>query len=190
MTDLPLSIQNALEAGDEEALKIALNELTPDEAETIVESLIAAGVISLEPPDGGDSANPFQEFEPLLGAVAAVAKGAVELRPQIEEVLPSLEENGWKITGPIHRIWDGERDPETLVEGMDPEETELILQVLDLIDRPSMEEVLAEMPEPIQAAFQLAGEEFSAAFGKAIQELPIDEAEDIIERLEDAGLIQ
>lgn len=190
MINLPQSVRDAVESGDVELLKDALNRLEPEQADTVVEHLLNLGIISLDAPGKSGAEDPLLEFEPLLQGIAAVANGAETLRPQIEEIFPQLEENGWHITGAVQQIWEGNRDAEFLCDGLEPQDSELVLRILDLIEMPSPEEVLAEMPQSIQAAFELPEAEFSAAFGKAIEDLPVDEAEDILERLEEAGLIR
>ena len=49
--------------------------------------------------------------------------------------------------------------------------------------------ILASMPSAIQAAFELDGEQFSAALGAALAELPDEEAETIVQQLRAADLI-
>jgi tetratricopeptide (TPR) repeat protein len=50
-------------------------------------------------------------------------------------------------------------------------------------------EVLGAMPQDVQAAFELDGDEFSAAMRAALDELPEEEAEAVLRQLREAGLI-
>jgi tetratricopeptide (TPR) repeat protein len=69
----------------------------------------------------------------LIAAIAAAAKGDAEAREAVEEVLPQLEETGWKIAGATRHIWAGERDWHALVEGIDRNSALLVLRVLETI---------------------------------------------------------
>jgi hypothetical protein len=50
-------------------------------------------------------------------------------------------------------------------------------------------EVLGAMPQDVQAAFELDGDEFRAAMRAALDELPEEEAEAVLRQLREAGLI-
>jgi hypothetical protein len=76
----------------------------------------------------------LSDFEPLLQAVAAVARGEMEERQEIEELLPQLEENGWHIADAVRRVWAGERDAEALTAGIDPSSAALVRRVLELLE--------------------------------------------------------
>jgi len=75
----------------------------------------------------------LQQFEPLLQGIAAVAKGDDSQRAQIETLLPQLEENGWKLTEAVQRIWAGERDAEVLTAGIDGNSAQLVRRILELL---------------------------------------------------------
>lgn len=81
---------------------------------------------------GSDMTRVLEEFHPLLAAIAAVANGDETARPEIEEVLPKLEENGWKIAAAVHALWAGERDEATLTAGLDESDTQLVRRILEL----------------------------------------------------------
>ncbi len=97
--------------------------MPPEESQAIVQQLQAAGLIGVPEPSGPDMNQVLQNFAPLLEAIAAVARGDDGPREQIEAVLPQLEQNGWQLTDAVHRLWAGERDPEALTAGMDPNRT-------------------------------------------------------------------
>ena len=65
--------------------------------------------------------------------MAAVALGNDESRAEIEEGLPRLEENGWKISDSVKRIWAGERDSSTLEAGLDSQDAALVHRILEII---------------------------------------------------------
>jgi hypothetical protein len=44
-----------------------------------------------------------------------------------------MEQNGWMLRTSVQRIWSGLRDRDTLVEGLDEQDTALVDRVLELI---------------------------------------------------------
>ena len=76
----------------------------------------------------------LQQFEPLLQGIAAAVKDE-GLRAQIEPVLANLEQNGWRLTEAVHRIWAGERDAEALTAGIDGNSAQLVRRVLELLEQ-------------------------------------------------------
>jgi tetratricopeptide (TPR) repeat protein len=85
--------------------------------------------------------NQFQKilknFEPFLQAMAAVVLVNDEPRAEIEELLVTLEENGWKISDATKRIWAGERDSTTLESGLDSQDSALVHRILEIIQNAS-----------------------------------------------------
>lgn len=81
---------------------------------------------------GPDMTQVLENFHPLLAAIAAVANGDETARPEIEELLSKLEENGWKIAAAVHALWAGERDEATLTAGLDESDTLLVKRILEL----------------------------------------------------------
>ena len=75
----------------------------------------------------------LKNFEPLLQAIAQVALSDDELRAEIEEVLTTLEGNGWQIKPVVHQIWAGERDSSTLTAGIDSNSAALVHRILEII---------------------------------------------------------
>jgi hypothetical protein len=75
----------------------------------------------------------LRTFGPLLKNIVAVALGDQEMRAQIEEIFPELEEKGWRITSAVQRIWAGERDAQTLTTGLYEQDAALVRRVLELI---------------------------------------------------------
>ena len=76
----------------------------------------------------------LRNFEPLLQAIAEVARGNSESRAQLEEMLQQLEENGWHIASAVERIWAGERDSDALTEGLDEQDAALVRRILELLE--------------------------------------------------------
>jgi len=89
-----------------------------------------------------------QRFGSYLAAFAA-AQDSQEVRAQVEESLLEGEKNGWHISEVLHRIWAGERDWHTLVEGLGSnKEALLILRVLETLAAPTDATSLSELNEP------------------------------------------
>jgi len=131
----PAAVRAAFELeGDEfrAALRAALAELPEAEAAALIQRLREAGLI--RSPAGPDMTQVLHRFEPLLQGIVATVndKG---LRAQIEPVLADLEQNGWRLTEAVHRIWAGERGAEALTAGLDEQDSALVRRVLELMDR-------------------------------------------------------
>lgn len=115
-----------------EALKSALAALPSEEAQMVFQQLSVADLIG-----GGDAApglgEMLDEFAPLLWEMATVARGDDALRAEIEVLLPQLEVKGWRLTGPVHRIWAGERDADAVTAGLDASDAALVRELLRLL---------------------------------------------------------
>lgn len=72
-----------------------------------------------------------QQFGQLIAAIVAAARGNREARAAIEQALPQLEANGWKITDAVRRIWGGEREWHGLCEGIDSNSALMVKRVLE-----------------------------------------------------------
>jgi Tetratricopeptide repeat len=77
-----------------------------------------------------------QQHGQLIAAIVAASKGDTQARANVEAALPDAEKNGWRITDATQRIWAGERDWHSLVEGIDSNSALLILRVLETIAEP------------------------------------------------------
>jgi hypothetical protein len=128
---MPAPIRAAIECGDTTALAAALDELPSDQSEAIVQQLQDAGIIGTS--SRPDMQQVLENFSPLLQGIAAVARGEQDLRDQIEAALPQLEQNGWQLTDAVHRIWAGQRDPDSLTANVDSNSAQLIRHILDLL---------------------------------------------------------
>ncbi|HEX9942467.1 MAG TPA: hypothetical protein VGG03_10650 [Thermoanaerobaculia bacterium] len=128
----------------------------------------------------------LRKFEPLLRGIAEVARGAEEPRAAIEELLSTLEEKSWRLTGAVHRIWAGERDAESLTAEIDPNSAQLIRRILELIEQPTRQEVLAAAPDAVRQAIEAGDAE---ALKAALEEMPPEEGRALVEKLTQAGIL-
>jgi hypothetical protein len=129
---LPPAVGQALLSQDPRQLSEALRALPPEQAQGIMEQLYSAGLLA--DAAQAETERALQEFEPLLEAVAAVAKGNQGARPQMRDYLAHLEEQGWHLLDAVERIWAGERDPGSLTAGLDEQDAALVKRVLALIE--------------------------------------------------------
>ena len=79
----------------------------------------------------------LDNLEPLLQAIADVARGNSQHRAEIEEVLQQLQQNGYEIAGAVRRIWEGERDANALTDGLDEQDSVLVRRVLEILEEHS-----------------------------------------------------
>lgn len=79
------------------------------------------------------SPDPAELLAPLLTAIAAIAAGDEMARQAVEQALAQLEEQGWRLRGPVERIWEGERNHELLAAGLDAQDTAMVAQILALL---------------------------------------------------------
>ena len=73
------------------------------------------------------------QWQPLLQGIAAAVNDE-EIRTQIEPDLADVEQNGWRLTEAVHRIWAGERNAEVLTAGLDQEDSALVRRVLKILN--------------------------------------------------------
>ena len=138
LTALPPELVQALAGDDEERFEEWLDQLSPEEREALearlAEAARQAGV-STPQQAGPDMEEVLKALEPLLQAVAAVARGEEgELSgAEIAELLPQLEEKGWMLREPVKRIWAGEREEATLTVGLDPNSARLVRRLLAIL---------------------------------------------------------
>jgi len=121
-----------------------------------------------------------RQHGPLIAAIAAAAKGDSQARKEVEEMLPKLEANGWHITAATQRIWAGERDWHSLVEGLDSQDALLVLRVLETIAQATPEEVIASLPAAIRGALE---SDDVAALEQAFQALSPEEQRKVEEAM-------
>jgi hypothetical protein len=126
---LPVNVRLAVMDQDPQRLKAALLELPPAQAQEILQQLEAAGL--LEEPGEPQADLLMAEFEPLALAVASVAKGNQNARPQLEALLDDLDQEGWRLSAAVQRIWAGERDIHALCEGLDGQDQQIIQRILE-----------------------------------------------------------
>lgn len=68
----------------------------------------------------------------LMQRFAAAATDA-GLREGLEPDLAALEERGWMLREPVHRLWAGERDIGRLAAGLDARGSEIMRQILEMV---------------------------------------------------------
>ncbi|NJM07146.1 tetratricopeptide repeat protein [Candidatus Gracilibacteria bacterium] len=131
LAQLPPAVRGALERGDLAGLQFALDALPAAEQSLVYEQLAAAGVVS--DPVAADSNAAIKQFEPLLHAIADVARGSYEDRADIEQALDDLERKGWRLRKVVHKIWQGQRNAQALTYGLDELDAQLIRRVLEIL---------------------------------------------------------
>jgi len=78
------------------------------------------------------SANQFvEQFDELLQQIARGAHGDQAQRQAVEARLPELESHGWRLTSPVHQLWNGERNVATLSAGADVYSAALIARMVE-----------------------------------------------------------
>ncbi|WP_031461206.1 hypothetical protein [Chloroflexus sp. MS-G] len=136
LASLPPTVRSAIERQDGAALQFALNALPPAEQQTVIDRLTAIGLISLADSEE-TTVQAVQQFEPLLQAIAAVARGDDHERSDVEQALHDLERKGWHIRKAVHRIWNGERRRQRLTHDLDEVDTALVNRILDILASPT-----------------------------------------------------
>ncbi len=128
-----------------------------------------------------------QQHGKLINAIAAAAQGDAQVREDVEARLPQLEASGWKIADPTRRIWSGERDWQSLAEGLDRQDALLILRVLETIEQPAEEpgktpeQIIVSLPVTIREALEQGDE---AAFQQAFEALSPEEQQVVVEAMQ------
>ncbi len=135
----PPDLQEAIKSGDMAKYMAIVEKMPLEQAKALVEVLepVAAQLgLAPETPKGPDMEKVLRHFEPLLQAIADIAKGKGDdnRKAQIEEGLPGLEKKGWKLSDAVRRIWNGERDPAALVSALPPNSARLVRRILELIE--------------------------------------------------------
>jgi hypothetical protein len=123
----------------------------------------------------------------LIADIAAAAKGDTQVRAKVEAALPQYEAKGWHIANATQRIWSGERDWDSLAEGLDRDDALLILRVLETIAQPAEaqsmtpEQVIASLPVAIREAMEKGDQE---AFQQAFEALSPEEQQAVMEAIQ------
>ncbi|GEM_PF-685495 len=151
LASLPPAVRGALERSDGAGLQFALDALPLAEREVVIEQLTAAGVIA---PLDGDDANSREEalrqFEPLLQGIAAVARGDIGERAEVELALRDIERKGWRLRRAAEHIWAGERDLSRLTRDLDELDRALVERVLAMLEEPSTPNTAGEPASPAE----------------------------------------
>ena len=174
LSTLPPAVRAAIETQDATAFQIALDELPCEEAERIVQQLKTAAIIGPGPATEAEFQEILQEFEFLIRAIVAVARGDDDQREEVMAVLPKLDDAGYHLGGTVPRIWAGERQASSLTDGLDPNSARLIEHILGILAGETQaapldtEGVAASIPQAVMAAIVDQDEK---AFRSAMEEL-------------------
>ncbi|MCP4664034.1 MAG: CHAT domain-containing protein [bacterium] len=190
MPELPPTVAAAFETGDAAQVHAAIQALPPEEKEAVLAQLQAIakqaerdGQMPSDPPD---MTQVLEGLDPLLRGIAAVARGNDEQRAAIESALSEVEGMGWQLTAAAQRIWAGDRDAQALTAGVDSNSGLLIERILELIELPIPEEVLAAAPDAVREAIEALDAE---ALKAALDQLPGEEARTLVAQLREAGIL-
>lgn len=140
LAGLPPGLREALESGDGERVRAAMQSLPSEEYQAVMAAMeTVERQMGVDPEKIAEKRRRrmLRDFEPLLQAIAAAARGEEGPRREIEALLPKMEENGWRIAESVRRIWAGERDAEVITAGMDPNSAALMHHVLELVEKVS-----------------------------------------------------
>ncbi len=134
---MPEAVQKAFELQGADAitaLNAALHSLDEQQREDVMRRLAEAGMIGSGQPDIEQL---LQRWAPLLADIAAVALGTAgpDVQPEIEAVLPELKKNGWAIEEAVKQLWDGQRDVEKLIDGLDENCEQIVRHVLQRVEQ-------------------------------------------------------
>jgi tetratricopeptide (TPR) repeat protein len=133
LATLPAGIRAAIAQQDQAALQRAFAALAPDEQQAVAAALQALRGPQDEVPGDDQAARLLQQLEPLLQAIARVARGDTTQRLEIEEALAQLEGQGFHLRDAAHHIWAGERDAAALMTGLDAVDSALVQRLLALL---------------------------------------------------------
>ena len=186
MASLPVNVRQAIEYHDADAFQCALDALPDEQVQQIVQQLQEIGVIGVGPVTEVEFQSMLKEFDLLIQAIVAVARGDESQRGQVLEVLPKLDQAGYHLGEAIPHLWAGERRAEVLTEGLDPNSARLLAHILALLvgeKMPKMldDEVLATtIPPEVLAAIENQDE---TAFQQAMEALAPPERAFVAEQL-------
>ena len=175
LASLPEGVRQAILAQDASAFQCALEDLSEEDARSVIARLQGAGIIGSGPVAEGDFQQVLTEFDFLLQAIVAVAHGDHSKQTQVEAALSSLDKAGYHIDGAVRAIWSGERQASKLVSGLDVISASLVEHILALVEGKAspMESVnadalVASLPADVLAAVEAQDE---LAFQDALERL-------------------
>jgi hypothetical protein len=132
LATLPASIRSAIQQQDTVALQRAFEALAPAEQQQVAAALQA---LQGPPQQAGDqAAQILQQAEPLLQAIAAIARGDTSQKLEVDEALAQMEQQGFHLRDAAAHIWAGERDAAALTQGLDEIDSALVQRVLDILN--------------------------------------------------------
>ncbi|WP_346619588.1 AAA family ATPase [Blastococcus montanus] len=129
-------VQNTVEQVDGVHFGTLLGALEPDpgrQQAALDEILYTARTMPSD--QAFDVQKHLDRWEPRLAAIVAAAGGDQAARDQVEQLLDRLADTeDWAaLTGALRRILAGERDPETLLAGLDAVDTAITTRLLDAL---------------------------------------------------------
>jgi len=132
---LPPGLRSAMLSDDLEQVTAEFDKLSAEEQAEVFEKFVDAGMFGPQVTDLPRMDEIVSAFEPILIAIAEVAKGGLddEVKEEVEKELDYLKENEVEIEAQVRRIWAGERDEAALTEGLDEVDASLIKRILSLI---------------------------------------------------------
>jgi hypothetical protein len=187
MAHLPAAVRAAIETHDAYAFQCALDDLTDEQAGQVLRQLESAGIIGPGPTSEADFQEILREFDLLIQAIVAVARGDEGQRSQVLAVLPSLDKAGYHLEQPVLLLWAGERQTMNLIKGLDSNSTRLVEHILGLVagevqqqDHRDMETLATSIPVEVLAAIKAQDEE---AYQRAMARLSPAERKLVSEQL-------
>jgi hypothetical protein len=146
------------------------------------------------------------QFDPLILDIVSAALGDAVRREAAEAGLARLESAGWRLSGAVQAIWEGERDPVRLAHGLDDPEARLVAQILELLSEyqpqesseapaqapneaisPELAELVMRLPIHVRLAV-LDGD--AVALQQALAALPPEQAGQVLQELLEAGVLE
>ncbi len=87
-------------------------------------------------------------FQPVIADVVAAANGDISAKMKVESAFDTFTRNNWLIVDAIKRIWQDERDAETLTMGIDYNSRAVVLAILHRLGAPVPQVIvdLANLP--------------------------------------------
>ncbi|OPZ10570.1 MAG: hypothetical protein BWZ10_02354 [candidate division BRC1 bacterium ADurb.BinA364] len=193
LNELPKLLAEAIRSGDAQAIQRQLSQLSERERAAVTVAMRkTAGRMKRQSaaiaPSEADLRRVVAYFDPLLRAIAAVAKGhgGRELRKSLEAEFQELASQGSKLGDAAKAIWDGELDLETIDHDLGPVDARLARRILEWIDRPLPEEALAKAPPAVREAIESNDHQ---AYFAAMEALGDEQAAALRLELEKAGIV-
>jgi tetratricopeptide (TPR) repeat protein len=121
---------------DPETLLPSLDPVDTAIATRLLDAL--AGRLQLQPPGSEPAPTAEQlitEWEPVLAGIVAASTGDQAAQQEVTEFFDGVpDSSGWTaVVAVLRRVFGGERDPESLLPGLDAVETAIVIRLLDAL---------------------------------------------------------